>query len=174
MRDLIRAAEMPRSTYYYWVKQMNRPDKYKEIKKLIAEIYHEHKGRYGYRRITLVLRNRGIRINHKTVRGLMGKLGLKSLVRLKKYKSYRGQAGSIASDKIQSDFYASKPHEKLATDLTEIHLHGEKLYFSPVIDLYNGEVIAYNMERRPVYPLVSKMLDQVFERLNEGLPNTPF
>lgn len=168
VRDLIRAAEMPRSTYYYWVKQMNRPDKYKEIKELIAEIYHEHKGRYGYRRITLVLRNKGIRINHKTVRGLMGKLGLKSLVRLKKYKSYRGQAGRIASDKIQRDFYASKPHEKLATDVTEIHLHGEKLYFSPVIDLYNGEVIAYNMEHRPVYPLVSKMLDQVFERLNEG------
>jgi putative transposase len=98
----------------------------------------------------------------------MGKLGLKSLVRLKKYNSYCGQAGRIASDKIQRNFYASKPHEKLATDVTEIHLHGEKLYFSPVIDLYNGEIIAYNMERRPVYSLVSKKLDQVFERLNEG------
>lgn len=158
---------MPRSTYYYWVKQMDRPDKYKEIKEVIAEIYHEHKGRYGYRRITLELRNRGIGINHKTVRRIMGQLGLKSLVRLKKYRSYRGQAGRIASDKIKRNFFASSPNEKWATDVTEIHLHGEKLYFSPVLDLYNGEIIAYNMEHRPVYSLVSKMLDKAFERLNE-------
>jgi putative transposase len=158
---------MPRSTYYYWVKQMDRPDKYKEIKEVIAEIYHEHKGRYGYRRITLELRNRGIGINHKTVRRIMGQLGLKSLVRLKKYRSYRGQAGRIASDKIKRNFFASSPKEKWATDVTEIHLHGEKLYFSPVLDLYNGEIIAYNMEHRPVYSLVSKMLDKAFERLNE-------
>lgn len=54
------------------------------------------------------------------------------------------------------------------TDVTEFHLHGEKLYLSPILDLYNGEVIAYNIENRPVYPLVSKMLDKAFARLNAG------
>ena len=74
---------MARSTYYYWVNAFGREDKYTEIKSLIKEIFHTHKGRYGYRRITLELRNRGARINHKTVLRLMNELVLKSLVRFK-------------------------------------------------------------------------------------------
>jgi putative transposase len=72
---------------------MDSPDKYKEVKELIQEIFDEHHGRYGYRRITLELYNRGYKINHKTVRGLMNEMGLKCLVRMKKYRSYRGQTG---------------------------------------------------------------------------------
>lgn len=159
---------MARSTYYYWIKQMNRPDKYKEIKEWIKEIFEEHQGRYGYRRITLELRNRGLKINHKTVRRLMNEMGLKCLVRMKKYRSYRGQVGNIAPNMLERDFHASKPNEKWVTDVTEFHLHGEKLYLSPILDLYNGEIIAYNIGSRPVYSLVSKMLDKAFERLNEG------
>ncbi|WP_353957721.1 MULTISPECIES: IS3 family transposase [unclassified Peribacillus] len=71
---------MARSTYYYWVNAFEREDKYTEIKSLIKEIFHTHKGRYGYRRITLELRNRGAHINHKIVLRLMNELGLKSLV----------------------------------------------------------------------------------------------
>ncbi|CAH0316328.1 IS3 family transposase [Peribacillus simplex] len=74
---------MARSTYYYWINAFGREDKYTEIKSLIKEIFHTHKGRYRYRRITLELRNRGARINHKTVLRLMNELGLKSLVRFK-------------------------------------------------------------------------------------------
>ncbi|MBU8919068.1 IS3 family transposase [Bacillus sp. FJAT-29953] len=165
--DLVKVADIPRSTYYYWIKQMNRPDKYQEIKELIKEIFEEHQGRYGYRRITLEFRNRGIKINHKTVRRLMNEMGLKCLVRMKKYRSYRGQAGKIAPNILERNFKASKPNEKWVTDVTEFHLHGEKLYLSPILDLYNGEIIAYNIEKRPVFLLVSKMLDKAFERLNE-------
>jgi putative transposase len=66
------------------------------------------------------------------------------------------------------NFKASKPNEKWVTDVSEFHLFGEKLYFSPVLDLFNGEIIAYNIEKRPVFPLVTKMLDKAFQRLNEG------
>lgn len=168
MIDLVKVAGIARSTYYYWVKQMDRPDKYKEVKELIQEIFDEHQGRYGYRRITLELHNRGIKINHKTVRRLMNEMGLKCLVRMKKYRSYRGQVGKIAPNILERDFKASKPNEKWVTDVTEFHLHGEKLYLSPVLDLFNGEIIAYNIEKRPVYLLVSKMLDKAFEHLKEG------
>jgi putative transposase len=147
---------------------MNRPDKYEEIKELIKCIFEEHQGRYGYRRITLELRNRGIRINHKTVRRLMNEMGLKCLVRMKKYRSYRGNVGKIAPNVLERDFKAVEPNEKWVTDVTEFHLHGEKLYLSPVLDLYNGEIIAYNLEKRPVYQLVSKMLDKALERLKDG------
>lgn len=147
---------------------MERPDKYEEVKNIIQKIFDEHQGRYGYRRITLELRTRGIVLNHKTVRRLMNQMGLKCLVRMKKYRSYRGQVGRIAPNILERDFQASNPNEKWVTDVTEFHLHGEKLYLSLILDLYNGEIIAFNVEKRPVYTLVSKMLDQAFDRLKNG------
>jgi putative transposase len=165
---LVKVAGIPRSTYYYWVKQMNRSDKYSEVKEVIQQIFDENQGRYGYRRITLELRNQGYLFNHKTVRRLMKELGLKCLVRMKKYRSYKGQVGKIAPNILERDFQAMEPNEKWVTDVTEFHLFGEKLYFSPVLDLFNGEIIAYNYESRPVYPLVSKMLDKAFNRLKDG------
>lgn len=171
--DLIKVADTPRSTYYYWVKQMDKPDKYTEVKEVIQQIFDEHQGRYGYRRITLELRNQGYVINHKTVLRLMREMGLKCLVRMKKYRSYRGKVGEIAPNILERDFQASKPNEKWATDVTEFHLFGEKLYLSPILDLYNGEIIAYNLEKRPVYPLVSKMLDTAIKQLNGEDSDSP-
>ena len=92
---------------------------------MISTIYHDHKGRYGYRRITLELRNQGFLINHKTVQRLMKELGLKSLVRMKKYRSYKGNVGKIAPNILKRDFVATKPNEKWVTDVTEFHLFGE-------------------------------------------------
>jgi putative transposase len=138
------------------------------MKSMISTIYHDHKGRYGYRRITLELRNQGFLINHKTVQRLMKELGLKSLVRMKKYRSYKGNVGKIAPNILKRDFVATKPNEKWVTDVTEFHLFGEKLYLSPVLDLYNGEIIAYNIQSRPTYELVSKMLDKAVTCLSEG------
>jgi transposase InsO family protein len=135
---------------------------------MISTIYHNHKGRYGYRRITLELRNQGFLINHKTVQRLMKELGLKSLVRMKKYRSYKGNVGKIAPNILKRDFVAAKPNEKWVTDVTEFHLFGEKLYLSPVLDLYNSEIIAYNIQSRPTYELVSKMLDKAVTCLSEG------
>ncbi len=166
--QLIKVAGIPRSTYYYWIKQLNKPDKYKEIKEVIQQIFDENEGRYGYRRITLELRNQGYVLNHKTVRRLMINMGLKCLVRMKKYRSYRGKVGKIAPNILERDFHATKANQKWVTDVTEFHLCGEKLYLSPILDLYNGEIIAYNFEKRPVYPLVSKMLDKAFKQLKDG------
>jgi putative transposase len=164
----VKVAGIARSTYYYWVKQINRTDKYSNVKEVIQEIFDEHQSRYGYRRITMELHNRGYLLNHKTVRRLMSELGLKSLVRIKKYRSYRGKAGKIAPNVLERDFQAAKPNQKWVTDVTEFHLHGEKLYLSPILDLYNGEIIAYHFEKRPIYPLVSKMLKKAFEHLKDG------
>ena len=134
-------AKIPRSTFYHLIE--DKPDKDIEIKLKIEEIYHKHKGRYGYRRITLELRNQGILINHKKVQRLMGVLELKSMVRMKKYKSYKGDVGKIAPNLLNRDFKATKPNEKWVTDITEFALFGQKLYLSPIIDLYNGEVVSY-------------------------------
>ncbi len=92
------------------------------MKSLIFSIFHEHRGRYGYRRITLELRNQGYSINHKTVHRLLKELGLKSMVRMKKYKSYKENIGKIAPNILKRDFTSAKPNEKWVTDVTEFHL----------------------------------------------------
>ena len=78
---------LPRSTYYYYTRKQKDPDKYAELKEEICSIVTEHKGRYGYRRVTQELQNRGFHHNHKLVMKLMKKLGLTSKVRMKKYHS---------------------------------------------------------------------------------------
>lgn len=168
IKDLIKLAGIKRSTYYYWTSRFDQPDKYENMKSVISTIYHDHKGRYGYRRITLELRNQGFLINHKTVQRLMKEMGLKSLVRIKKYRSYKGNVGKIAPNILSRKFIATKPNEKWVTDITEFHLFGEKLYLSPVLDLFNGEIIAYNIQSRPTYKLVSIMLDKALFCLSEG------
>ena len=163
--ELLKAAEIPRSTFYYHLKALSKPDKYADVKKRIGEIYHENKGRYGYRRVTLSLHRDGERINHKAVQRLMGTLSLKAAIKVKRYSSYRGEVGQTAPNVLQRDFKATRPNEKWVTDVTEFAVNGRKLYLSPVIDLFNNEVISYSLSERPVMNMVENMLDQAFKKL---------
>ncbi len=119
MKSLIKLAEIPRSTYYYWVKQLGRPDKDAGLKSVVKEIYDEHQGRYGYRRIRDELANREYKVNHKKVQRIMKELGLKSLVRIKKYRFFKGKVGKIAPNILERNFKAEKPNEKWVTDIRE-------------------------------------------------------
>ena len=105
-----------RATFYYHLKRMNSADKYKAVKAEITAIYHENKGRYGYRRITAELRKRKFSVNHKTVQRLMKELGLVCRVRMKKYRSYKGEVGKIAPNLLNRDFRAEKPNQKWVTE----------------------------------------------------------
>ncbi|MFJ7922602.1 IS3 family transposase [Lysinibacillus fusiformis] len=167
VKALVAFAEIPRSTYYDLVKKMSRPDPDAELKAEIQAIYNEHEGRYGYRRIRDELAKRGKKVNHKKVQRIMKALGLKCLVRMKKYKSYKGTVGKIAPNILDRNFTAEAPYEKWVTDITEFKLFGEKLYLSPVLDLFNGEIITYTIGSRPTYSLVSEMLEKALERLPE-------
>ncbi len=162
---LLDQTKMARSSYYYHEKKNQLTDKYDSIKKSIKKIYEHHRGRYGYRRITLELKKVGIIINHKTVLRLMKQLGLKSLIRVKKYKSYKGQEGKIAPNLLNRNFNAIRPNQKWATDVTEFNVSGRKLYLSPVIDLFNGEIISYELSERPNFIQIVKMLKKSFKRL---------
>lgn len=76
-------------------------------------------------------------------------LGLKSIIMVKKYKSYRGEQGKIVPNILERNFKAKEPNKKWATDITEFKVSGKKLYLSPIIDLYNGEIISYELSERP-------------------------
>ena len=162
---LLDCMNMARSSYYYYEKRNDLKDKYQDIKKLIQDIYHHHKGRLGYRRITMLIKQKGIVINHKTILRLMKVLGLKSLIRLKRYKSYKGEQGKIAPNILQRNFKAARPNEKWATDVTEFNVSGNKLYLSPIIDLFNGEIISYELSERPNFAQIVTMLKKSFKKL---------
>ena len=147
---------MARSTFYYSYRP--KPDKWAVERQRLVEIYNQNRGRYGYRRLTLALRNEGYSINGKTVRRLMAESGIKCEVRMKKYKSYKGEIGKIAPNLLERDFHADSPHKKLVTDVTEFHLFGAKIYLSPVLDLYNSELIYYTIYKRPVLDMVKDMI----------------
>ena len=162
---LLEAARLPRSTYYYQLKQLDRLDKDKDLKAEIQSIFTEHRGNYGYRRMTLELRNRGYMVNHKRVQRLMKVLGLSARIRRKrKYSSYQGEIGKKADNLIQRQFEATKPMEKCYTDVTEfaIPASNQKLYLSPVLDGFNSEIIAYNLSTSPNLDQVEAMLNQAF------------
>jgi len=148
------------------LKKSNEPDKYKAIKDQIIAIYHENQGRYGYRRITMELTNMGHKINHKTVQRLMNTLKIKCMVRVKKYRSYKGETGKIAPNLIQRIFKADAPNQKWTTDVTEFSLFGTKLYLSPILDMYNSEIISYNISERPILGQVMDMLDKAFAKIS--------
>jgi putative transposase len=163
---LLNCMNMVRSTYYYYEKRSQVIDKYKDVKDLIKQIYNHHKGRLGYRRITLLIKQKGILINHKTVLRLMKILGLKSIIRIKKYRSYKGEQGKIAPNILQRNFKADKPNQKWATDVTEFNVSGNKLYLSPIIDLFNGEIISYDLSERPTFNQITNMLKKSFRRIS--------
>lgn len=158
---------MPRSSYYYHLKQ-SKTDKYLLEKVEIKELFEVNKQRYGYRRITVLLRQKGIVINHKTVLKLMKSLNLRGKTRKNdKYHSYKGEVGKIAENVLNREFEASKPYEKLTTDVTQFKVNNEKIYLSPVMDLYNREILSYSISLSPNLEQIREMLNGLYEKLPE-------
>ena len=164
---MLTCVKMARSCFYYYSKQ-GTEDKYSKLKQEIELIYHQHKGRLGYRRITILLRQAGHLINHKTVHRLMTSLKLKSLIRRKKYKSYKGEQGKIAPNILNRAFKAMAPNQKWTTDVTEFNVLGKKLYLSPVLDLYNQEIVTYDLSERPDFKNVMNMLTKAVKKKSKS------
>ena len=132
----------------------------------IRAVYDKHKGRYGYRRTTATLsKSMAEPVNHKCVQRLMQKMGLRALIRAKKRsRGVPGVSDVHVPNVLQRNFLASAPNQKWVTDITEFNARGHKLYLSACMDLYNGEIIAHRMARRPVFDLVSGTLRAALSR----------
>ena len=163
---------MSRSTYYYH--EANPPsDRQATERPVIAGICERSQFRYGYRRVAAALREAaGIRIADKTVLKVMREEGLLCRTRRRRrYRSYMGQVGKSSPNLLARDFKAEDPMTKLVTDVTEFKVGGTKLYLSPVVDLYNDEVVAYSISRSPNMKMVLEMLAGLEGRLDgEGAP----
>ena len=161
LADLLQVAGLARSTFYYQCRAILRAEQQSDMEAKIRAVYDKHKGRYGYRRITAALcSSMAEPVNHKCVQRLMQKMGLRALIRAKKCTRYvPGVSDLHVPNVLKRDFFARAPNEKWATDITEFNVNGQKLYLSACMDLYNGEIIAHRMAKRPVFELVASTLD---------------
>lgn len=171
-------SKISKSSYFYEIKTYNRGDKDKLIKDIISEIFNENKARYGYPRITLELRNRGIIVNHKKVQRLMNVLGLKAVNPRAKYKSYKGEIGKTCKNYLlekevdeikhkttyKRNFETTGVNQKWTTDISEFHISSGKLYLSPILDMHNREIVSYNISTRPNFEQITDMLDKAFNQ----------
>ena len=172
LKALLQLAGLPRSTFYYYLHQSQNPAKYQMVKEQIVIIFNENEKRYGYRRITKELHNNDICVNHKTVRKLMKQLGLVCQVRAKrKYSSYKGEVGEVAPNLLERHFKTNQPNRKWVTDVTEFKVNDQKLYLSPILDLFNGEVVSYNLSRHPNFKQITDMLEGAFQKLPDKVDN---
>ncbi|WP_239454517.1 IS3 family transposase [Mammaliicoccus sciuri] len=173
LKDILVKVGIPEATYHYHAKQLQKEDLDKGWKKKIIELFQKHNGKYGYRRIYLALRNQGYLINHKKVQRIMRELGLKcqKFTRKSRYQSYKGTVGKVAENRLNRRFHTSIRLQKLVTDITEFKCAEEqKLYLSPIMDLYNGEIISYGISRRPTLDLVLQTLDKAVTIIKHEAP----
>jgi putative transposase len=129
----------------------------------IESIFKDNKSRYGVRRVWAELAMRGQKINHKKIQRLMNKLGLKGLRPKVKYHSYNGVVGLIANNHVNRDFKATKPDKKWATDVSQFKLLWGKCYLSPILDMFTGEIISYDLSLHPDFSQTTRMLDAAFK-----------
>ena len=168
---MLRRIKMARSTYYYNVAHLETADKYQAERKRISEIFAQHHKRYGYRRVCQQMRNEGYIINHKTVQKLMQEMHLKSVVRRVRYRSYKGEVGRVAANVLERDFSTQAPNRKWATDVTEFKIGDKKAYLSPILDMYNGEIVSYTISDSPDLRMVMNMVNSAIRKVKpqEGL-----
>lgn len=137
------------------------------IRKEIREIFFRHNCAYGVRRVCLELRAHGRNTNHKAVQRLMHEMGLSGCRRRRKYNSYKGCIGTVADNIIDRDFTTNRPLQKCATDVTQFAVDDRKLYLSPVLDMFNGEILHYSISTSPNMAMVEEMLSGLYLKAPE-------
>ena len=166
---LLQVAGLARSTFFYHQARLDDPDPHADLKTAIAEVFTKNHGRYGHRRVHRELVRAGWQVAKKTVLKLMRQLGLACHVRQKrKYMSYQGQTGQVAPNVLDRDFTASEPNQKWVTDVTEFRVGDNKIYLSPVMDLFDRQIIAYSISRSPNLKMTNSSLRDALATLDDG------
>jgi putative transposase len=164
LKLLLAVASLSKSTYYFEIHNVDLDENNKELMDEIQSIFSKNKSRYGVKRVYHELINRGFKVNHKKVQRLMNKMGLKGIRPKEKYHSYIGEVGLVAKNLIHRDFKANKPDEKWSTDVSQFNCSFGKCYLSPIIDMFTGEVISWDLSLSPNFEQTIKMLNQAFEK----------
>lgn len=169
LADLLQAAGLARSTFYYHQARLDAPDKHAGLKREIKTVFDQSHARYGHRRVRLALKRQGICVSRKLVAKLMKQEHLVCQVRKKKrYNSYRSNQSNAAGNVLNRDFTATKPNQKWVSDVTEFRVGNQKLYLSPIIDLYDHSVISYSISASPNLELTNSSLRKALHQAQPG------
>jgi transposase InsO family protein len=184
LKILLKVSGLSKSTYSYHHsdKHINAVNRRKEederILAIILPVFEHHKSRYGYRRILLAARKQLPLVNHKRIQRIMKENGLIGRQPKNRYRSYKGDNGIDKKNlllheemdekehktKYVRDFNTSKPNEKWTSDVSEFKAAGGKLYLSPIMDMYDGSIISYDISTSPDFSQTKRMIDQAFEQ----------
>jgi putative transposase len=168
--NLCKTAKVSRSGYYKWLnkpKAMNKKYIQDElIKNYIIEIHKKYRGTYGKKRICIYLNSiLDFKVNHKRVSRLMKLLKIQSVIRKKIYR-HKFKPSEIAENILNRDFTANNPLQKLCMDITYIPIDTrfqKFLYMNAVKDLYNNEIVAYDLSLHNDIRLVQKTLEKLYQ-----------
>ena len=160
---------MAKSSYFYQRAALSVQDRYAELRECVRTAFSQADGRYGYRRIHVVLTKDGGIVSEKVVRRLMREEDLVAVGRKKrKYSSYMGEISPPVPNVIERDFHADAPNTKWLTDLTEFPLPAGKVYLSPMLDCFDGMAVSWSIGTSPDAGMVNSMLDGAIATLGEG------
>jgi putative transposase len=166
---LLNVAGLARSTFFYHQARLKGPDPRASLKAAVTEIFKKNHGRYGHRRVHIELLNRGWTVAKKTVLQLMRSLRLVCKVRSRKrYNSYQGEQGIVAPNLLKRQFEADAPNQKWVTDVTEFSVGDRKLYLSPIMDLFDRQIISYTLGTSPNLELANASLRGALATLENG------
>jgi putative transposase len=147
---------LARSTFFYHQSRLQAPDPREALKTAVTEVFTTNHGRYGHRRVHTELLKQGWTPAKKTVLKLMRTLGLACKVRRRRrYNSYQGEQGAVAPNLLNREFNATAPNQKWVTDVAEFSVGDRKLYFSPVMDLFDRQIIAHSISTSPNFTLTN-------------------
>lgn len=163
---------VPRSGYYYWIKNQNKQDNDLALISLIMDCHQANHQTYGYRRVRIWLENKhAIRINHKAVLRLMRKAGISSDIRRRrKYRNLKDQLHRYPNI-LNREFSSDRPNTKWVTDITYIHTHQGILYLSAIKDLADGYIVGYKSATSQTVHLVTETIRAALkkEMIADGL-----
>lgn len=169
----LKISKIPRSSFYEWKDKLNRTNLAEvHLQELIKSIIDDSRRTYGYRRVVLALKKLGMRVNHKRVLRIMRENNLlcnKFIRRSRRYSSFKGEIGKIANNELNRDFKVKRPNEVWVSDVTEFRIHNseKKLYLSPIMDLYNSEILSFSLSTSPTVSFTNLSLEEALKNLPE-------
>ncbi len=166
LNTLLKALQLLKSSYFYQRGAIAKGDKYEAIRPRLKVIFKQNYESYGYRRIKMELDDEGIHLSEKVIRRLMAEEGLEvTITRCRKYSSYAGEITPAVPNILDRDFQAETPNQKLVTDITEFSIQAGKVYLSPLIDCFDGQITSWTIGTSPNAELVNTMLSAAAETL---------
>ncbi len=163
LKDLLAYLKLAPSSYEYCKQIRGRAYKYAHEREVIIEVFFNAKETYGYRRVAAGIARdyEEMAVSERIVRRIMKEENLRvRQAKKKSYSSYEGEVGKVAKNVLCRNFKATKPLEKIASDVTEFKVARQKIYLSPLIDLYAGEVLSYSIGFHPTVEFVVNMFDE--------------